>query len=267
VQVFQRAFWQCRLEIMPFLRFILRGPLGNTFSFFLTQRHTGHIGKAKSCQLTAISFKKLCVLCDYVFPKISKTEITHVLDKNHFIMIAKIALLVLSILGFKQVAFAQEISPKILRKDTTYWTTTPTLVKASSLVTTQSIGFQASVEKYFIQKEINKIRKSGRIKTIRKDRFLSLDLGYYYQAGLHHNWFLTGTYNLRRTGKRGIYAEFSPFIGVSRTFISDETYKVNSNGGVELSNLAGDWFVTSGFSYGIGKTFNASKSFISVLSV
>jgi hypothetical protein len=171
-------------------------------------------------------------------------------------------LLVFSILGFNSIGFAQKAPQNVAQKDTTYWTTTPTFVKASSLVTTQSIGFQASVEKYFIQKEINKIRKSGRVKTIRKDRFLSLDLGYYYQAGLHHNWFLTSTYHLRRTGKRGIYAEFSPFVGVSRTFISDETYKVNSNGGVELSRLAGDWFVTSGFSYGIGKTFIESKSFL-----
>jgi hypothetical protein len=184
------------------------------------------------------------------------------IEKNDSTMKNIIALFFFSILGFNTIGFAQEIKQNVLQKDTAFWTTTPTFVKVSSLVTTQSIGFQASVEKYFIQKEINKIRKSGRIKTIREDRFLSLDLGYYYQAGLHHNWFLTGTYHLRRTGKRGIYAEFSPFVGISRTYISDETYKINSNGGVELSHLAGDWFLTSGFSYGIGKTFNESKSFL-----
>jgi hypothetical protein len=171
-------------------------------------------------------------------------------------------LFVLSFLGFRQTGRAQNAAQNILKKDTTYWTTTPTLVRASSLVSTRSIGFQASVEKYFIQKEFNTFRKSGRLKTIRKDRFLSLDLGYYYQSGLHHNWFLTGTYHLRRTGKRGFYAEFSPFVGLSRTFIADETYKVSGNGSVELSQAAGDWFLTSGFSYGFGKTFNPSKSFL-----
>lgn len=174
----------------------------------------------------------------------------------------KTVLLTLSILGFNQIIFAQEFNQKNFKKDTTYWVTTPTIIKTSTLLTTQSIGFQASVEKYFIQKEINKLRKSGRVKTIRKDRFLSIDLGYYYQSGLHHNWFLTSTYNLRRTGKRGFYAEFSPFIGISRTFITEETYKVNGNGNVELSNLAGDWYLTSGFGYGVGKTFNPSKSFL-----
>ncbi len=173
-----------------------------------------------------------------------------------------IVLLVFSILGLNQSGLAQEPQSNVLKKDTTYWTTTPTIIKTSALLTNRSIGFQASVEKYFIQKEIHKLRKSGSIKTIKKDRFLSVDVGYYYQSGLHHNWFLTGTYNLRRTGKRGIYAEFSPFIGISRTFISDETYKVNSNGSVELSPLAGDWFLTSGFSYGIGKTFKEQKNFL-----
>ena len=177
-------------------------------------------------------------------------------------MKALITLLILSILGFKQIGSAQEINPIILKKDTTYWATAPTIIKTSSLFSTRSIGFQASVEKYFIHKEINKLRKSGRIKTIKKDRFLSLDLGYYYQSGLHHNWFLTGTYSLRRTGKRGFYAEFSPFIGLSRTFIAEETYKVNSNGDVELSHLSGDWYLTSGFGYGMGKTFDTPKSFL-----
>ena len=171
-------------------------------------------------------------------------------------------LFILSVLGFNQIGFAQETNRNVSKKDTTYWTTTPTIVKSSSLFSNRSIGFQASVEKYFIQKEINKLRKSGRIKTIKKDRFLSLDLGYYYQSGLHHNWFLTGTYSLRRTGKHGFYAEFSPFIGLSRTFIAEETYKVNSNGDVELSHLSGDWYLTSGFGCGIGKTFDTQKSFL-----
>lgn len=171
-------------------------------------------------------------------------------------------LFILSVLGFNQIGFAQETNRNVSKKDTTYWTTTPTIVKSSSLFSNRSIGFQASVEKYFIQKEINKLRKSGRIKTIKKDRFLSLDLGYYYQSGLHHNWFLTGTYSLRRTGKRGFYTEFSPFIGISRTFIAEETYKVNSSGVVELSHLAGDWYLTSGFGCGIGKTFDTQKSFL-----
>jgi hypothetical protein len=177
-------------------------------------------------------------------------------------MKAIITLFIFSILGLNRTGFAQNMTQNVLKHDTTSWVTTPTIVNLSTLVSTRSTGFQVSVEKYFIQKEINKIHKSGKIKTIQKDRFGSIDLGYYYQSGLHHNWFLTGTYHLRRTRKRGFYAEFSPFIGISRTFISDETYKVNSTGGVELSHLAGDWFLTSGFGYGFGKTFNAQKSFL-----
>ena len=177
-------------------------------------------------------------------------------------MKALIAFFILSFIGFQHKIFAQEITKNDLTRDTTLWITNPMMLKASTLVSNKSIGFQASLEAYLIQKEINKLRKSGQIKTIKKDRFISLDLGYYFQAGLHHNWFLTGSYNLRRTGKRGIYAEFSPFIGINHTFISEETYSVDNTGAVKISKAAGNWYVTNGFGYGIGKVFNSQKNFM-----
>jgi hypothetical protein len=157
---------------------------------------------------------------------------------------------------FGQMGQAQNATPK----DSIYTVQTPLIVNTSALFSTQSIGFQAGIEKYLLQKDIQKLRKSGRIKTIEKDRFLALDLGYYYQNGLHHNWFLTAAYAMKRTKSSGFFTEFKPMLGVSRTFLTEETYTVDANGGVSLDKLAGNWYVTSGFSYGIGKTFKADKN-------
>ncbi len=157
---------------------------------------------------------------------------------------------------------AHEIPLNFVGKDTSLKIKMPVILKTSTLFTPKSIGFQIGLDQYFIEKIILKQRKSGAIKTIKKDRFLSLDLGYYYQAGLHHNWSLTAAYVLKRTGNRGFYSEFSPFLGVSRTFIAEETYSVDNNNNVTISKLAGDWYATSGFSYGIGQTFNPHRNFM-----
>ena len=167
-----------------------------------------------------------------------------------------IAFFLFSFLGFN-IGRAQNTASK----DSVYAVKTPIIVNVSTLFSTQSIGFQVGMEKYLVQKEIQKLRKSGRIKIIEKDRFLALDLGYYYQNGLHHNWFLTAGYVLKRTNSRGFFTEFKPMLGVSRTFLTEETYVVDANGGVSLDKLAGNWYVTSGFSYGIGKTFKSDKNF------
>lgn len=167
------------------------------------------------------------------------------------------ALLVLFFLGFKQTGQAQNTA----LKDSVYAVKTPIIGNISNLFSAQSVGFQLGIEKYVVQKEIQKLRKSGRIKTIEKDRFLALDLGYYYQNGLHHNWFLTAAYALKRTKNNGFFTEFKPMLGVSRTFLTEETYVVDTNGGVALNKFAGNWYVTSGFSYGIGKTFKADKNY------
>lgn len=169
----------------------------------------------------------------------------------------KVVITLFFFLVFQQVGQAQNAASK----DSIYSVQAPLIVNISTLFSTQSVGFQLGIEKYLVQKEIQKLRKSGRIKTIEKDRFLALDLGYYYQNGLHHNWFLTAAYAMKRTKSSGFFTEFKPMLGVSRTFLTEETYAVDANGGISLNKLAGDWYVTSGFSYGIGKTFKADKNF------
>jgi hypothetical protein len=174
----------------------------------------------------------------------------------------KIALSILIFTGLIQPEFAQSIVENMAKRDTSFILKTPLTLNVSALMTTQLLGFRVGVEHALFQKEIQKLGQSGKVKTIKKDRLLSLDLGYYYQAGLHHNWFLTAAYKLKRTGNSGFYTEFSPFLGISRTFLTEETYSVDGNGITTLNSLAGDWYLTSGFGVGVGQTFSERKNFV-----
>ena len=44
---------------------------------------------------------------------------------------------------------------------------------------------------------------------------------------------------MRRTKSRGFLTEFSPEVGLSRTFLGGTTYKVDDNGNVTIKKLAG----------------------------
>jgi hypothetical protein len=171
---------------------------------------------------------------------------------------ASLLSVVLLIMAFFQNGISQNLS----LRDTSFESKTPILVNASTLFSTKSMGFHASLEKYLVQKEIHKMTKSGKTAIVKKDRLLSLDLGYYFQDGLHHNWFLTSSYTLKRTERHGFYATLSPMLGVSRTFLTEETYAVDNNGGISVDKFAGTWYLFSGFNMGVGKTFKEEKNFI-----
>jgi hypothetical protein len=150
----------------------------------------------------------------------------------------------------------------LIKKDSSFFEKNLLLIRPSLLITGKSFGFQTGIAKNIRLKEIHKQKKKGGKKIIRKATILSVDLGYYYQRGLHHNWFLTGSYTLRTIGRKGIYADFSPMLGISRTFITDETYKVENNGMVSLKKLAGNWYAATGFAIGGGKLFNSDKNYL-----
>jgi hypothetical protein len=174
--------------------------------------------------------------------------------KKRFICIFIIALSNYSIV-------AQNVSALIQIKDTVYKEPSPLFFRTSALFSRKNSGTTLGIGHYLVRKQINKHKKSGAIKNIKKDKLFCVDLGYYYQAGLHQNWFLTATYSLRRTGNKGFYTELSPMLGISRTFLSDETYTVKDDGTVSLKRFSGNWYLVSGFATGIGKTFNEKRNF------
>ena len=92
-----------------------------------------------------------------------------------------------------------------------------------------------------------------------KDRILSINPGFYYQKYLHTNLFLTVDYAFVRRHRRGFYRTFAPLVGVSRTFLTATTYTVDDTGVVGEDKTAGDWRVMAGFTWGIGKRFDALR--------
>jgi hypothetical protein len=162
---------------------------------------------------------------------------------------------------FYQNGIAQEISETPAKKDTAYLIKTPIVIRNAVLFSAKSYGGQLSIGNCVIQKHTYKSKKSGRTKLIKRDRSLFFDLGYYYQSGLHHNWFNIASYSMRRINKKGYYTELAPMLGISRTFLTDETYSVDEDGAVALKKAAGSWYIASGLSYGIGKSFSGAKDY------
>ena len=132
-------------------------------------------------------------------------------------------------------------------------------MKQSLLFSTNILGWSMSVGKLLKQKETHWFKKSGLEKIRTKSRILYGTIGYFHQPKFQDNWFLTAEYAMTRRNKSGFYSEFTPFLGVSRAFLPASTYTVSDNGIVAKENLAGSWYLTGGFSTGLGKAFEANK--------
>ncbi len=159
---------------------------------------------------------------------------------------------------FLQAAIAQQNNTS-LKKDSIVTQKSVLLLQPSFLITGKSFGVQAGFSKNIRLKEKHKFKKNGKEKIKLRPRIFAIDLGYYYQPGLHHNWMLTSSYTFRSINKKGIFSDLSPMLGASRTFISDETYKVDDMGNVSLKKTAGNWYIVSGFGVGGGKQFSENK--------
>ena len=135
----------------------------------------------------------------------------------------------------------------------------PYIVRIGPLVPLQLWGGQVMLGTIMSQTEKHIVRKSGREKVVFKDRILSVGPGFYTQKYLHTNVFLTADYAFVRRSCSGFYRQFSPLVGVSRTFLNDVTYTVDASGTVGRDKTAGDWRVMAGFATGIGKQFDSHK--------
>ncbi|MDP4228659.1 MAG: hypothetical protein Q8910_20180 [Bacteroidota bacterium] len=100
-------------------------------------------------------------------------------------------------------------------------------------------GFDAALEYPVHAVEIRKIFKYNRVKTIFKDRFAGLNLGFYHHPGFHDNLYLCANWTMRRTRANGFFTEFLPGLGYSRTFLEGTTYQVDDRGNVSKEKWAG----------------------------
>ena len=106
---------------------------------------------------------------------------------------------------------------------------------------------------------ISKIRKSGRTKDFTKDRFVTASLSGYHHPAFHDNIYISAGWTMRRTKSHGFLTEFSPEIGLSRTFLGGTTYRVDDNGIVTIKRAAGYYYALVSVGGGIGYDFSKTK--------
>lgn len=157
-------------------------------------------------------------------------------------------------------------SAKTTLTDTVVSVSVPVLLRPSFWFTNRLLGSQVGLGKTVGLKEKHVFKRSGMEKISVKGRVLSGNMGYYNHPGLHQNALLTAEYTMTRTNRRGFYTEFTPLLGVSRTFLPGTTYAVDDAGNVSIDKHAGNWTLVGGFGLGLGKSFE-NKPFNSLKTI
>jgi len=121
-------------------------------------------------------------------------------------------------------------------------------------------GASSGVEYPFQRINVTKFLKTGKKKSFIKDRFITANLNGYHHPYFHDNLYLTVGWTMRRTKSSGFFTEFSPEIGLSRTFLGGTTYKVDDNGNVSVRKLAGYYYTLVSVGGGIGYDFSKTTS-------
>ncbi len=116
----------------------------------------------------------------------------------------------------------------------------------SPFFTPSLIGTQLGVNKSFL-------RKNKKLKKVKKNGFLGIDLGAYNQSKVNNGFSISGYYESQRLLKNGFYVSFKPQVGLMKTFLNEESYSVSEANEVTLNGLTGDLYVTSGLAISFGK--------------
>ena len=120
-------------------------------------------------------------------------------------------------------------------------------------------GISTGIEFLLKSKALSKTTKSGKINNFIKDNIITTNLSWHHQRDFHDNIYATTGWTLRRTHSNGFYTEFSPEIGLSRTFLSGTTYSVDDEGNVSIKKYNGYFYVLGCIGGGIGYDFSKIK--------
>lgn len=113
-------------------------------------------------------------------------------------------------------------------------------------------GLRAGIELPIMIVHKHKRKKSGRIKSVIKKRYLVANVGWYHHKNFHDNLSFSLGYAYRRISKNGFFMSYSPEIGYSRTFLGGATYQVDDQGNVSLKKMAGYNYAMAMLSGGLG---------------
>jgi hypothetical protein len=128
-------------------------------------------------------------------------------------------------------------------------------LKASYLGSILYPGFKIGIEKPLKVIQVEKEKKWG-IKTISKERYFTLNLGFYRHKTFHNNLYLLAEWQMRRQKANGWFFEFAPGLGYSRTFLGGTTYNVADNGEVSKVSAAGYNYAMLSIAGGFGYDFS-----------
>jgi hypothetical protein len=128
-------------------------------------------------------------------------------------------------------------------------------LKASYLGSIIYPGFKLGIERPYKVIQVEKQKKWG-IKTFNKERYWTLNLGYYHHPTFHSNLYLLAEWQMRRQKSNGWFFEFAPGLGYSRTFLAGTTYAVSDNGEVSKKTAAGYNYAMFSIAGGFGYDFS-----------
>ncbi len=92
-----------------------------------------------------------------------------------------------------------------------------------------------------------------------RKNFISYNIGMYQKTNFHNNYFAQVEYIMRRQKKNGAFLDFSPGIGLSRTFLSSATFEVNDHLVTKVpmaGNIYGLISCSASFGYDLSTVFS-----------
>jgi hypothetical protein len=120
-------------------------------------------------------------------------------------------------------------------------------------------GIRAGVEFPVYSVSLKKNINSVNSKLIIKNRFISLNAGWYHQKDFHDNLYFTAEWTMRRVKENAFFTEFSAGLGYSRTYLGATTYEVDNTGGVDIIKSAGYKYAMIIAEGGLGYDFSNKK--------
>ena len=114
-------------------------------------------------------------------------------------------------------------------------------------------GVKVGADYMVIQKEIEKTKRSGVVRRIYKNRYVTTNVGFYHHKDYNTNFFLQGGYQWERMRSSGWFTALEPQLGISRTLIDGIVYKVSDDGNVTRRKGAGHFYVAPSLSFALGK--------------
>jgi hypothetical protein len=128
-------------------------------------------------------------------------------------------------------------------------------ISLSYLGSMQSPGFKIGYVKALVTND-----SFDNTKSYTKERYLSYNLGMYHKPTFHDNFFAQLEWNLRHQRNKGFYYEFTPGVGLSRTFLSSATYEVDNTGNVSKEPMAGNFYALASLSGSVGYNLSLNTS-------